>query len=208
MIAYVKRHHVKTIQASDGKHVRYMAPKSRHDALVSEGHVTSTQGVTWICLPYFSLEPYSGLLAPGTSKSFPTPTLLQAKFSTTTENRDMQQVVCQQKGVPQGFCFHVAQLWCLVLDNCNTLWTSPSIASHANSISALLLTYGRMTEETLCDGIINKVIQPVKSPSGSAPTKTLSIRYRGDTIWSIPIQECQTWFVCCHVHHTVKASAC
>ena len=196
MIASVKRDHLRTIQASDGRYVRSLEPKFRHDTLVSEGKVTGTQAVTWICLPYFSLEPYSGLLATGTSKSFPTPTLLQARFSTASQNRDMEQVVCQQSGAAQSLCFHVAQLWCLILDNCMAR-TPLSIASHADSISALLLTYGRITEESLCDGIIKKVVQPVKSLPDSAPTKTLSIRYRGDTMWSIPIHECQTWFVCC-----------
>lgn len=118
MIASVKRDHVKTTQASDGRYVRYLEPKSRHDALVSDENALGKQTVSWICLPYFSLEPYSGLLASGTPKSFPTPTLLQTRFSTIAQNRDMEQVVCQQKGASQGLCFHVAQLWCLVLDDC------------------------------------------------------------------------------------------
>jgi hypothetical protein len=118
MLASVKRDHVMSVQTSEGRYVRYLEPKLRHDPLVSDGKPLGSQTVTWICLPYFSLEPYSGLLAADNPNSFPTPTLLQARFSRTTRNRDLEQAVCRLKGAPQGVCFHIAQLWCLILDNC------------------------------------------------------------------------------------------
>lgn len=118
LITSVKRDHVKNVQASDGRYVRYLEPKLRHEPLASGGKPLGSQTATWICLPYFSLEPYSGLLATSNPKSFNPPTLLQARYSRTTRNRDMEQAVCRQKAAPQGVCFHVAQLWCLILDNC------------------------------------------------------------------------------------------
>jgi hypothetical protein len=118
MIAGVKRDHVKTVQTSDGKYVRYLDPKLRHEPLNQNGKPVGSQSVTWISLPYLCLEPYSGLLGANSSKSFPTPTLLQARYSRTARNRDMEQAVCQQKGAPKGLCFHIAQLWCLILDDC------------------------------------------------------------------------------------------
>lgn len=30
----------------------------------------------------------------------------------------MQQAVCQIGHVAPGMCFHVAQMWCIVLDDC------------------------------------------------------------------------------------------
>jgi len=75
--------------------------------------------VTWVCLPYFTLEKYSGLQGAGeNSSAFPIETLLQVKFSRSGRERDMRQAVCQSKDTPPGLCFHVAQLWCLVVDNC------------------------------------------------------------------------------------------
>ena len=118
-LANIKRDFVKQVQTLQGTYVRSLEPKFRHDPLISDGKPQSDQGVTWVCLPYFSLEPYSGLLgAQQNTKFFPTPTLLQARYSQTTRERDMEQVVCQRQGDPQRQCFHVSQLWCLILDNC------------------------------------------------------------------------------------------
>jgi hypothetical protein len=122
LIASIKRDQVKIIQASNGRSVRHMEPKFRQQTLSSERspreQTLTPRTVTWLCLPYFSLEPYSGLLGADNPKAFPNQTLLQAKFTRTARTRDMQQVVCGQQGAPKGFCFHIAQLWCLVLDNC------------------------------------------------------------------------------------------
>jgi hypothetical protein len=118
MIASIKRDYVTRVQLSNGKHMRRLEAALRHEPLSSEGKVLGSRSVTWVCLPYFSLEPYSGLASSNSPKGFVTPTLLQAISSRTTRNRDMQQAVCQQKGVAPGLCFHVAQLWCLLLDNC------------------------------------------------------------------------------------------
>ncbi|KAH6617426.1 hypothetical protein F5144DRAFT_596449 [Chaetomium tenue] len=177
MITGVKRDHTKTVQASDGKYARYLEPKLRHEPLLQDGKPAGSQAVTWVSLPYFSLEPYSGLLATANSpKSLATPTLLQARYSRTRRARDMEQAVCQQGGAPKGHCFHVAQLWCLVLDN------------------SLLLTYGRIDEDVLCADIITKTVKPLHKPPDPMPSKTLSVRFQGAIMWSIPVHECQTWF--------------
>jgi hypothetical protein len=72
----------------------------------------------WICLPYFALQKYSGLLSGTSPSSFPIQTLLQAQYARNTQQRDMLQAVCQSGNAPSGQCFHIAQLWCLVLGNC------------------------------------------------------------------------------------------
>ncbi|KAL2127170.1 hypothetical protein VTI74DRAFT_11210 [Chaetomium olivicolor] len=175
MVANIKRDNVKTIQAADGRYVRYLEPKFRQDSLASGSQALASQTVTWICLPYFSLEAYSGFLGSNNPRAFPMPTLLQARYSRTTRNRDMEQAVCQQSGAPKGLCFHVAQLWCLILNN------------------SLLLTYGRITEGALCQGILTRAVKSILDPPGTAANKTLAVRYRQDIMWSIPIQACQTW---------------
>jgi hypothetical protein len=67
---------------------------------------------------------------------------------------------------------------------------------------ALLLTYGRITDEALCQGIITKTVKPLQSPPDPMP-KALSVRYRG-IVWSIPVHECETWFVCRCTRHTAS----
>lgn len=74
--------------------------------------------VTWLCLPYFCLEKYSELLATSGPSSHPMRTLLQARFSMVQKQRDLQQAVCQLEDAPLEHCFHIAQLWCVVIEDC------------------------------------------------------------------------------------------
>ncbi|KAG6354803.1 hypothetical protein INS49_003884 [Diaporthe citri] len=134
LLPRVKRKFVKTIQTSTGKDVQYMEPAVMPYRIPDGGKNRSIASRTaaWVCLPYFSLENYSGLLSAENSAEFPVQTLLQAQFSKTARERDMQQAVCQIGRRGNGRCFHIAQLWCLIVDK------------------SLLLTYGRMTEDALC----------------------------------------------------------
>lgn len=77
----------------------------------------------WICIPFFSLEQYSGLLAGTSTSLFPAQTLLQVQYSRNTVARDMEQAVVQLGIAERGECFHVSQLWCLVIDNSNDPFT-------------------------------------------------------------------------------------
>lgn len=70
-----------------------------------------------MCLPYFSLQQYSGFGSVAEKTSFPPVTLLQEQYSRTTRQRDLDQAVCQLGVAEKGQCFHTSQLWSLVLDN-------------------------------------------------------------------------------------------
>lgn len=126
----LKQSSVKLIQTSTGKPVQHMEPGCfdyllPHDSGVG-GQTRTTRSVTWICLPYFSLEPYSGLLSGAeNSSAFPIQTLLQAQFSRAAKERDMQQAVRQVAKAGPGLCFHISQLWCIIINNC----TVPSLLS-------------------------------------------------------------------------------
>lgn len=133
MIATIKREHIKSIQTSRGSYVGHMEPRFIQNRLPPGGspseQTLAPRTVTWICLPYFTLERYSGLLAADNPRLFPMQTLLQAQFSGATRDRDMQQAVRQRKGSSE-VCFHIAQLWCLILDNCRSPYavSNPLIA--------------------------------------------------------------------------------
>ena len=123
LLARVQRVYVKTVQTASGRSVRHMEPACIQDVLpsggASKGSGFAPRTVTWMCLPYFSLEAYSGLQAASAHPSaFPVETLLQAKFSRAARKRDMHQAVCENNDTPDGLCFHVAQIWCLVVHNC------------------------------------------------------------------------------------------
>lgn len=126
--ADVKRHAVKSRQNSRGSYVGYMDPRcfqvpirdgtANKKASSSSSSPSADPGAArWICLPYLSLQRCSGLLSASDLASFPPQTLLQSHYSRTPQQRDLQQAVCQLGAAPRGDCFHVAQLWCLVLDN-------------------------------------------------------------------------------------------
>lgn len=101
--------------------MRHMDPKPVRVTIPPDGRKSQTsRSLTWLCVPYFSLEKYSGLLSASMASSFPIETLLQSEYARTTQERDMQQAVCQNGEAPEGCCFHIAQLWCIVLDNCKT----------------------------------------------------------------------------------------
>jgi hypothetical protein len=47
-------------------------------------------------------------------------TLLQARFSMVEKQRDMQQAVRHLDGIPLDHCFHIAQMWCLIIEDCES----------------------------------------------------------------------------------------
>lgn len=107
-----------------GVKVGYLDPRSYEVPLKTFAKKSSTidadsttGSARWICIPYFSLEQYSGLLSASNLASFPAQTLLQMQYSRNTPQRDMEQAVCQLGMVNRGECFHVSQLWCIVIDN-------------------------------------------------------------------------------------------
>ena len=69
----------------------------------------------WVCLEYFRLRAYSGLSAAASQAFFPSQTLLQAHYSRTSRERDLEQAVSFLGIAPSDQCFHIEQLWCLVL---------------------------------------------------------------------------------------------
>lgn len=118
------RKNSKSKQKADGTHVKYMPPRALRSPLPSDdsdkSQPTYRRCMTWLCIPYFSLEEYSGLLSSKNPATYPNQTLWQAQYSGNAQERDMQQIVCQiNKGsIPPKSCFHISQLWAIVLDTC------------------------------------------------------------------------------------------
>jgi hypothetical protein len=120
LLARARRKFDKPMQISRGTKVRFMVPHILEEPLSSEAQPDGSEvrTATLLCLPYFCLEKYSGYPAGSQPQSHPMRTLLQARFSLTQKERDMKQAVCHLLDTPEGHCFHVAQFWCLVLDDC------------------------------------------------------------------------------------------
>ncbi len=74
------------------------------------------RAVYWVNLPFFELKKYSS--EKHSSELFPAQTLMQADYSQHLMARDMQQAVRQIKEGTEGHCFHISQLWGIIIDNC------------------------------------------------------------------------------------------
>ena len=86
------------------------------------------------CIPFFCLDQYSGNPSHSRPGFRPMRTLLQARFAATAEKRDKQQASCQVLDAKPPLCFHVAQMWCVVLDQCmSRLLFLPLIGNRTSS---------------------------------------------------------------------------
>jgi len=96
-----------------------MTPSVLHEPMLQEPQEKplNSGSVLWMCLLYFLLQKYSGSLSGLPSASHPMRTLLQTCFSLTKKERDVHQAVCQLIGSPPDHCFHIAQVWCLVVND-------------------------------------------------------------------------------------------
>jgi hypothetical protein len=183
LLSRIQRKFVKTVQTANGRSVLHMEPSCIQHMLPTDGSFKASglgrRTVTWICLPYFTLEKYSGLQgAAGNQSAFPIETLLQAKFSRAAKERDMNQAVRRNKDTPEELCFHVAQIWCLVIGN------------------SFLLTYGRMTEDTLRGDCITLSTEPAaaeQTPDARPSPTTFTVIHGQAVAWSISVDECNTW---------------
>ncbi|EHK21542.1 uncharacterized protein TRIVIDRAFT_209419 [Trichoderma virens Gv29-8] len=81
-----------------------------------------SHAANWICIPYFHLQQYSESPSASNTALFPAQTLLQSQYSRSSQQRDMDQAVCQIGQVPRGECFHISQLWCLIVGNKCQTW--------------------------------------------------------------------------------------
>ncbi|KAK8115783.1 hypothetical protein PG984_012285 [Apiospora sp. TS-2023a] len=131
--------------------------------------------VTWLCIPYFSLETYTGLLSGKSGSSeFPVETLLQSKHTRTPKARELQQVVYQRGQAGGAKCFHVPQLWCIIIDK------------------SLIITCGRLPSTALKENIISLSTEPpTESPHRG---KMIYVSYYEAVLWELSLEESSTWF--------------
>ncbi|KAK9426001.1 hypothetical protein SUNI508_12708 [Seiridium unicorne] len=173
------RNQVKQYRTANGQSVKHMMPGTKTttiqgDSRSGSGGKERRRSLTWLCIPYLSLEQYSGLMSVCSAASFPTETLLQYDYAASSEKRDMEQVVVRANAAQSGECIHVHQLWCIVLDN------------------SLLITCGQMTSSNLCGDLVKTVIEP--PPEATSQTRALYVSYCHSVLWALPLDECLTWF--------------
>ncbi|CAG8959792.1 hypothetical protein HYFRA_00001700 [Hymenoscyphus fraxineus] len=177
------------MHTSNGASVRFMAPIVLSTTIrpkLQDLNESSRQerSVAWMCLPYFLIQKYSSNSKDFLPASHPAKTLLQSQSSFAHEKRDMQQTVCKLPGCPQGHCFHIAQVWCLVVDD------SFLITGSQTSISTLMGKHVSLSTELPPPNMVRS--QSQTRYFASYPTQIQVSR--GDDLWSFPVDECKTWF--------------
>ncbi|KAH8121649.1 hypothetical protein LI328DRAFT_158084 [Trichoderma asperelloides] len=172
--AEIKRQCVKTRYNPQGAKVGYMEPKCIQVPVQATGKKASesSHAAHWICIPYFSLHQYSGSPSTSNTALFPAQTLLQSQYSRSSQQRDMDQAVCQLGQVPRGDCFHISQMWCLIVGN------------------SVLITCSTMQQSEL-QGACLKVNT---EPSQVGASGKILVSYGGAVMWSLTTKECPTWF--------------
>jgi hypothetical protein len=88
----------------------------------------------------------------------------------------MQQAICQTGHVPANMCFHVAQLWCIVVGD------------------SLLITCGTMTEAAVRGDVIDLITEPSRNPTGKGSSPFIYVYYSDAVLYAIPLDECKSWF--------------
>lgn len=120
-----------------------------------------------MALPYFSLERYAGLESgTGAGGALPVPaqTLLQTRFAHVAKGRDMRQAACWDgENRRKELCLHVAQLWYVVLDNCEARFIPRGMAARPTNdeAAALLITYSTMADSALSGDFVTKTIDMI-----------------------------------------------
>lgn len=177
----IRKQFEKPWRPPQGTNGRYMEPFFFQETVSSNSKSKSrrTRATTVMSLPYFSLEKYAYQKVGDKSTSHPVRTLLQSHIPSVGRERDINQAASKLPNVPEEFCFHVPQLWCLVIDG------------------DLLITAARLPFKKFLDESIKVMTKPViDSQSISTPDSrsVLQIDNDGCCLWFLPLEDCETWF--------------
>lgn len=132
---------------------------------------------TWMCLPYFCVEKYSTDMSAFKLRpaSHPMKTLLQTRSSSVPPERDIQQqAISHLVDTPKNHCYHITQVWCVVLDG------------------SLLATCSRFPLHVMQANSISFTNEP--SSTNFKHLSYLCVNRGKSNFWALQPQECQTWF--------------
>ncbi|RDW68486.1 hypothetical protein BP5796_09143 [Coleophoma crateriformis] len=168
--------HEQSILTSDGPRGKYLEACLDEEVILNKHEKKNkAHTIRFLCLPYFFLAPYSGYTLPNTSSLHPMKTLLQYSSASTSKKRDLDQAVCRLEYTKKGNCYHVPQIWCLILDN------------------DILLTCSRLSSTDLRSGIIDIVSTPPVSGGDKKPAY-VRVSDGANRLWILPKNACTPWF--------------
>jgi hypothetical protein len=179
LLARARKHFDKPFQTSTGLNVKYLVPSLIVENIASQTRpkAAKLRVATWMCLPHFTLQKYKTGPAAASARpaDHPMRTLMQARFSLVQKERDMQQAVCHLLDTPIDHCFHIAQTWYLVLDD------------------SLLVTCAGIRMSSLEGDAIKILSEPTVKHHGAWPSQIV-VSCGRCLLWSVRVDECQSWF--------------
>lgn len=131
--------------------------------------------MTWMCAPYFSLNKYSDDISKLGQGAHPMRTLIQARFALVDKRRDMQQAVCCLSNSEPDVCFHISQIWYVIVGD------------------SLLFTCARLPTSALRGDSLQFSIISSPEPYKDEARKLL-ISFGSHVLWAFRLDDCQTWF--------------
>ncbi|KAF1812448.1 hypothetical protein P152DRAFT_449192 [Eremomyces bilateralis CBS 781.70] len=124
------------------------------------------------CFPYFSLERYAAVALPDNAALHTGLPLLQTLYSSARKDRDLQQAICKLPDTRKGSCFHVSQIWSMVLDD------------------RLLITCSRHSIRDISSESFSLTTRP---ETESSVRDYIEVSDDGRHVWLLPLSRCQTW---------------
>lgn len=108
----------KPLRTLQGQRGYYLAPIFNEVRTPNKTRRQPEKKSFWLlCIPYFSLGKYSSKVLSKSSSSHPVRTLLQSQYPSVSKERDMQQAVSLAAETPKDYCYHVPQLWSLIIND-------------------------------------------------------------------------------------------
>lgn len=194
LLARVGKRFDKPFQTSSGMKAKFLIPSLTAENIVSQtgSKTAKPRVVTWMSLPHFTLQKYKAGPATARPADHPIRSLMQARFSLVQRGRDMQQAVCHLLDTPDDYCFHIAQTWYLILDDCKLTRSVMDVCQLIDT--ALLITCAGIRMSSLQGDAIKIVPEPSSKHHGTWPPFILVSSGRC-LLWCFKVEECQTWFV-------------
>lgn len=192
LLGRAKKRHDRPLQTSRQTKTRFMVPSFMQETISGEMRpkASKSRSIFWMCVPYFCLDKY-GVTSGLRSSSHPMRTLLQARFSMTEKQRDLQQAVCYLPDTPNEHCFHIAQVWFLILDDCGSFHFR---VHRILTCEALIISCAQNSISILQGESIDTCsLSPLESPLPISPNILVSVKSL--VTWSLPVNQCETWFV-------------
>lgn len=163
-----------------------------NDAGLRQGHeIRKDRSAILLCMPYFCVAPYFSEYPSYIPNFHPMRTLLQSSFISTPRKRGLQQAICNLENPNNGHCFHVPQIWCLILGGgrcCSCL----HVYINQLTLLDLLITCTHLPTASVKRGLGGIKILPA---SGANESPRIRVSHGGTGIWLLPVTDCMTWLV-------------